>query len=222
MTLREIAALIRRNLLATVVVLMLAASTGYDIRSSAPTYTASATVVFTATKSLATAFYATGAFRSPLIVTEVMMAQDLGDRGVQKQVRDLGGTAKFELVPFNVYDLEYPDYAEPFGTLTTTSTSPASAGRTLTIVLRYLAERLAAIQAQVGVHARNRIQTYLAGRTPPTAQKGSRPRVFAGLLLLTVIAVFLVSNFLDRRRRSRAERRPRAIELLPQVGRERV
>jgi hypothetical protein len=79
------------------------------------------------------------------------------------------------------------------------------------VVLRVLRQRLAAIQAQAGVRPPDRIRTYLAGDTGPIAKRGSAKRVFAGLALLTVVAVFIVATFLDRRRFGAADRRPASI-----------
>ena len=200
MSLRRIVALLRRNMLAVMAVLILASGAGYGLKGTAPTYSESATVVFTVKTVLFRAFDHYSTFRNSLIATGAMMAQDLSGHDAQAQIRATGGTGQFQLAPFNVYDLQYPDYAEPFGTLTAMSTSPASVQRTMVLVLKYLANRLAALQALAGVHAGNQIHTYLVGKVPPTKEPGSRARAFAGLALLTVVAVFIVSNFLDRRR----------------------
>jgi hypothetical protein len=208
MSLQGIVALLRRHILAVMAVLVLASGAGYDLKGSAPTYSESATVVFTVKAVLFRAFDHYSTFRNSLIATEVMMAQDLSSHDAEAQIRAMGGTAQFQLAPFNVYDMQYPDYAEPFGTLTAASTSPANVQRTMALALKYLASRLATVQAQAGVHPGNQIHIYLTGKVPPTKQPGSRTRVFAGLALLTVVAVFIVSNFLDRRRCRTSVRQP--------------
>jgi hypothetical protein len=202
MTLREIAGLMRRHLLAATVVLMLVAGTGYCIKSTSPMYSEGATVVFTVTDAMANA-HLSGQLISPLIATEVMMTQVLMSPAAQDQVRAAGGTAQFELAPVNFYSMQYPDYAEPSATLTTASQRPADVQRTFRVVLRLLGQRLAAIQAQAGVPPRHRIRTFLIGDTGPIVQPGSPMRVFAGLAVLAVVALFTVTGFLDRRRRRR-------------------
>lgn len=200
MTLREIAALMHRHLLAVAVVLLTATGVGYGIMRTPPVYSQSATVVFMA-KNSPDGSHSSATFLNPLVATEVMMTQILSSPLSQSQVRAAGGTASFELVPFNLYSLQYPDYGEPIAMLTTTSQRPADVERTFTVVLRLLGQRLAAMQGQAGVPRRSRIQDYLTGNTGPVAQPGSARRVFAGLAMLTVLAVFMVAKCLDRRQR---------------------
>lgn len=198
MSFRLITALMRRRLPAVIVVLIIAGAAGYGITSSPPMYSESGTVVFTARESLLGAFYPYSGLGTPLTATEAMLAADLMSPPGEGRVRAAGGSAHFEVVPFNTSDLEYPDYAEPFATVTTTSPNRADTRRTFGVVLRLLGHRLAAMQA--GVPARNRMQTYLAGDSGAISEPGSHARVLAGLTLLAVMAVFTVASFLDRRR----------------------
>ena len=207
MTLREIAALMRRHLLAVAVVLLIAAGGGYYIGSTPPMYSESATVVFTAKNSPAGS-RSNASFIVPLIATEVMMAQTLTSPPGQSQVRAAGGTASFQFVPSNLYSLQYPYYDEPDATLTATSQRPADAQRTFMVVLRLLGQRLTAMQAQARVPLRSRIQEYLVADTGLAIQPASSTRVLAGLVLLTLAGVFMVANFLDRRQRRAGIPRP--------------
>ena len=202
MTLREIAALMRRHLLAVAVVLMISAGVGYRIMNTAPMYSESATVVFMA-KNSPVGSRSNASFITPLIATEVMTVQTLMSPPEESQVRAAGGTASFQVVPLNQYSQQYPDYEEPAATLTTTSRRPADVHRTFTAVLRLLGQRLAAMQT--GVPSRSRIQASLIGDTGSVIQPDSSTRVFAGLVLLTVVAVFSTANFLDRLGQRRAD-----------------
>ena len=188
-------ALMRRHLLAVIVMLILAAGVAYDIKSTPPTYSESASVAFTVTKFLAWPNLP-ATIRKPLIATEVMMTQALMTRPARQQVSAAGGTARLDISPFN---LQFPDYAEPIATVTAAGPSKAGVQRTFTVAVRLLQERLAALQAQAGVSPRDRIRASLVADTGPLAQPGSPARVFAGLVLLTVVAVFMVTSFLDRR-----------------------
>jgi len=214
MTVRKIAALMRRHLVAVIVVLTIAAGVTYSIVSTPPTYSETATVIFSAGPSLADS-RASASFMIPLIATEVMMSQTMMSSPTQNQVRAVGGTASFELVPYNLYSLQYPDYGEPITMLTVTSPSPAAIQRTFGAVLGLLGRRLAAMQAQVP--PRNRIQDSLVGDSGIAAQPGSSMRVLGGLVLLTVIAVFMVANFLDRRQYRLGVPRPRGRQV-PAAG----
>lgn len=216
MTFRELAGLMRRHLLAVTVVLITVGAAGYDIRSTPPMYSEGATVVFTVARSLAR-LDSSGQLATPLIATEVMMAQVLMSPVAQGQVRAAGGTAQFEFVPVNLYSMQYPDYAEPSATLTTTSQRPASVRRTFLVVLRVIGQRLKSIQAQAGVSSRHRIRTFLVGDTGPVSQPGSPARVLAGLALLAIVAVFMVVNFLDRRTGGTAMRRQAGLRRRPAV-----
>ena len=203
MTLRQIAGFMCWRLLPATVVLTLAAGAGYYIRRTPPMYSQSATVVFTVRDAMANS-HLSGVLISPLIATEVMLTQVLMSPAAQHQVRAAGGNAQFDLAPINLYSMEYPEYSEPSATLTTASQRPADVERTFRVVLRLLADRLAAIQARAGVAPRSRIRTFLVGATGPVVQPGSSTRVFAVLGVLAVVALFTVAGFLDRRRRRTA------------------
>ena len=205
MTLSEIAALMRRHVLAVTVTLLISAAVGYAIGRTAPLYSESATVVFAAKNSPAGS-RSNPSFAVPLIATGVMMAQTMTSPPGQSQVRSAGGTAPFQFVPVNQYSQQYPNYDEPAATLTTTSPQPADARRTFGAVLRLLGQRLASMQARARVPLRSRIQDSLVGDTGLTVQRNSSIRVLAGLVLLTLVAVFTVANFLDRRPRRRGAR----------------
>jgi hypothetical protein len=222
MNVRGIAAILRRQPLATAAVLVIAASITCGIESAPVTYVQSATVVFTLDHTPADAGPTEPGTKSPglvnpyiepLITTEVMMTQVMVGPAAQSQVRAAGGTAQLGMTPENLYSLQYPDYAEPSASLTATSTSTAAVRRTFTVAAELLARRLAALQAQAGVPARDRITTVIIGDTGPVAQPGSRPRLFGGIAVMTIVALVMLPVFLDRHRN--------VIRPLCQVGRRR-
>jgi len=208
MGLLGISASLRRRLLAVMVVLMLAAGVGYHLRKTPPIYSDSATVVFRVKKSVMWSNVHTTPAKS-LITTEVMITQDLMSPSARHRVSAAGGTARFSLSPFNTYNLQFPNYAEPVATVSATSLSPAAARRTFRLVLGFLRKRLATMQARAGVPPRDRIRTYLVGRAGPVTQRGSPARVFAGLALLTVVAAVMISAFAGGRRDRRRARSAR-------------
>ncbi len=199
MSFRRIAGLLRRHLAATMVVLVLAAAVGWGLASRSRSYSESTTVVFTVPRGLADAVLSPPV-RHSLVATEIMMSDTLITPAVKNTIHETGGTAPFTLTPFNLYNMQYPDYSEPYVTLTATSPQAPATQRTYAAVLRVLESRLTAIQKQAGVPRKERIHTYFAGATGLTQQRGSRVRVFAGLGVLTVVAVFSTAIFLDRRR----------------------
>jgi hypothetical protein len=188
---------LRRQILVVLVVLAVSAIVGYDIHSSPAAYSQSATVVFTVTKSLAR-LNVSGSFTGSMVATETMMAATLTSPAVQSQIREAGGSAPFTVVPFNLYNLQYPEYAAPSATLTVTSPSRAAVRATFALVFRFLSQRLAGLQAQAGVPRPDRIRTYLVGVTSPAPHEGSPARVFGGLAVLALMSVFTIANLLDR------------------------
>jgi hypothetical protein len=190
-------ALLGRHRLAMVIVLVMAACLGYLLKHAPTSYSDSSTVVFSAA---VTDVNPSPAIAQSLIVSETMMVETMTSPAMVQQVRAAGGTAPFSMIPFNVYNMQYPDYAEPTATLTASSVNEAAAQRTFQVVLRLLSQRMARIQADAGVPAGNRIRVNTAGSTGIVVQPGSKARAFGGLVLLTLIAAVATANFLDRRR----------------------
>jgi hypothetical protein len=186
-----------RHRLAVVIVLVMAACLAYLLKNTPTQYSDSSTVVFSAAFADVNP---SPALSQSLIASEAMMTETMMSPGMAEQVRAAGGTAPFSMIPFNVYNMQYPDYAEPTATLTATSLSEADAQRTFRIVLRVLTQRMAVIQADARVPAENRIQVNTVGSTGTLVQPGSPARAFGGLVLLTLIAAISAANFLDRRR----------------------
>jgi hypothetical protein len=199
MSFRDGAALIRRYWLVATAVLLLGAGAGYSIRTAPPLYSESAALVLGAPGYLARADLR-AALRPPIIATELLMGQAMTNPPGIDQVRAAGGTAQFEFVPYNLYNMEYPDYAEPLTTLSATSASRASVRRTFRVILRLYARHLAAIQAQAGVPPRDQILVSVSSDTGPIIQPGSPVRVLAGLALLTAVAIFMAASLLCRLR----------------------
>jgi uncharacterized protein involved in exopolysaccharide biosynthesis len=192
------AAIMRWPILAALAIAAVFTIIGYGIHSSPPAYSQSATVVFTVTKSLA-GRNDSGSFTGSLVATDVMMAAALSSPAAQAQIREAGGTASFTVAPFNLYDMQYPDYAAPSAVLTVTGASPVAVRTTFTRVLRFLGQRMAGLQAQAHVPHRDRIGTFLAAATGPAPHEGSPVRVFGGLAVLAAMSVFT----LCRRRAAR-------------------
>ncbi len=204
MTFHEIIALLHRHILAVAVVVLLASLAGYDILTTPPVYSESGSVIFTMTRhpaGLTRSSNQSVLIGQSLIATEATMAEAVSSPPAAASLRAAGGTAQFTVTPFNAYDLEYPDYAEPSATLAASSPSPSATHRTFRLVLNLIAHRLAAWQARAGAAAGNRIRVYVAADTGLQRSSGSGVRVFGGMAALTTVAVFVVAGLLDRHRR---------------------
>jgi hypothetical protein len=187
----------RLRLVAAVVVLVVGAGVGYDIKSTPPTYLESAAVIFNLPKSQ-TAPNKYLWFASSLIASGNALAKILVSPQTQGQIREAGGTADVSMALTNLYNEEYPDYGEPLATLTAASPSAADAHRTFMISARLLDRLLAVRQAQAGVPPRKRILAQIVADTGPIAQAGSPKRALAGLALLTLVAAAMAWSLIDR------------------------
>ncbi len=187
----------RRHVFAVAVVLVVAVSLAYSVKRTPATYQESATVVLTAPLS-AVDPNPYDSYSGTLITTaEVLSRWIMGVQG-QQQVRDAGATGTFNVALVNLYNLEYPNYSDPYVTVTATAGDPATAHSTFAIVARVLKDDLAAREVQGGVAPVNRIGMYAAADTGPVEQTGTPKRAFAGLIALTVATLLLVLMFLDR------------------------
>jgi hypothetical protein len=196
MTVGEIAALVRRHWVVAAVVLVLAGVALHSIKKAPPGYQESSTIIFVAPKSNNFPNPYDSDSDAPLITTDEIVVRAMMSPQEQRLVQAAGGSAKYDVELVNLYNQEYPDYGVPDATITTTATSWDATHRTYQIVARQLASRLAAMQA--GVKERNRIMANVAGDSGPIIQTGSPKRVYAGLVLLTLVAFFMLAIFLDR------------------------
>lgn len=178
-------------------VLVIALGIGYAIKTAPTTYTEGGTVVFN--PPVSRAFPNPYAATSGSLITtgEVITLFMMGTEG-QQQVQAAGGTTPYNVALVNSYNQEYPNYSSPEATVYATGTNLAGVQRTLSAVMQVLTRQLAARQAVAGAPPVDRITAKLIGNPGPLAQPGSHKRVFGGLLLLTLIAVFSVCVFLDR------------------------
>jgi hypothetical protein len=196
MTVGEIAALVRRHWVAAGVVLVLAAAALYTIKSSTPSYQESSTITFIAPKFKFFPNPYDSDSDYPLIITDEIVARAMMSPQSQSLVQAAGGTGDYTVAPVNLYNQQFPDYGVPEAAITTTASSPEAAHSTYVIVARQLANRLAVMQAKVKPASRIVLNT--AGDSGPIIQSGSPKRSYAGLMLLTLVAFFMLAIFLDR------------------------
>jgi hypothetical protein len=188
------AALVRRHRAAVVAVFVLAVGLFYGLEHAAPIYADNATVAFTAPAGVGSFNDGTG-----LIVADALTADSVMSEAGQRQVRAAGGTATYKVALVNLNTEDYPNYSDPYVTVTTTSTDPAAAARTFSAVMGVLRSDLAAMQARQGAKPDTWIQTHIiSAPTGPVAQTGSQKRVMIALAALALIGAFMVSRFLDR------------------------
>lgn len=197
MTPQGMAALLRRHKAAVVVMLIMAAGIGYYLKHAAPGYADTATVAFVAPADQSDLFN----FADSLIVIDALAADSVMAPNGHQQVTSAGGTAAYHVALVNLSDEDYPNYSDPYVTVTTTSGDAAAAQQTMTVVMDVLQRELDSIQARGGSPRDMWIRLHtIAAPSGAIAQTGSRTRVLAGTAALAVIAAFMALTFLDRHR----------------------
>lgn len=197
MSLPEIAGLLRRHLIAVLVILAIAVCVEYEFKHSTASYTETSTMVFVPPES--------GVHPNPLeavggalTVTAGVIAAQAMSPAEQQEVQRMGGAASYDVELVNSYNLQYPNFSLPYLTITTTAADPAAAHRTYIILAKQLTNQFNAQQAESGTLSNSRAQIVVAGDTGPLIQQGSPKRALFGLIILTLVAVFSVATFFDR------------------------
>lgn len=197
MSLPEIFMRLWRHAFAVLVVLFIATGVAYSFKHATPSYQESATLVFLPPISgpRPNPFTSVGGALTEAaggVATQVMSPQG------QQQVRQAGGTAEVDVELLNSYNLEYPDFSSPYLTVTTTSQDFPAVHRTFAVVTKLLTDNFNAQEVKDNVAPNNRIEVYMSGDTGPLFVQGSSKRAFGGLIILTILAIFAVTSFLDR------------------------
>jgi hypothetical protein len=181
-------------MVAAIVLFILFASLAAYFQHSKPLYVATATVSFIAPSPQNSVNYYTG-----VIGTAGVMALSMMSPRTQEAVRAAGGTAPYSVTLVNLNNEDYPNFSNPYVTVTTTSPDPAAAQSTFSIVMRTLQQNLATLQIQQGAPPDSRIRVYLiAAPAGAVAQTGYPKRTLAGLAVIAIIVTFMVLTFLDR------------------------
>jgi hypothetical protein len=217
MAVSEIVARLWRHLLAVIVILVGSVGVLYSLKHTPPQYGESATMVLLPPRS-GTKPNPYAAVGGALTDTAGVIATHAMSPQGQQQIFAAGGTASYDVELLNGYNMEFPDFSNPYVTISTTAGSPAQAHQTFIIVSRLLAAQMTARQVALGVPPVDRISTQLAGDSGPLIEQGSPKRSLIGLIVLTMTVLFSVVAFLDRHPlrlrqlpgiRTRVTRRPR-------------
>ena len=200
-TTRDFAALFRRHLVAVLGVLAVAAGLAFAFKTTPTTYMEGGTVVFNQPVSRAQPnpyFSGGGTLIMAGGVVATYMTGDQGHQAVAAAGGSTAGGTDYDVSLVNSYNQEYPNYSTPEANATVTGTDLVAVERTYTAMMHVLTNYLADQQASAGAPAVDQITAQMIGNPGPLAEPGSSKRVFGGLLLLTLIAVFAVCVFLDR------------------------
>jgi hypothetical protein len=190
---------VRRHWLVVMVVLVITAVVGYEVKRTPPVYFESTTVSFILPQPLdnlnSEASVSPSLITSGAVIAQIMMSPES-----QRLVQDAGGTADFNLTLNNSNDEQYPEYNYPLATLTIQSTSLTAVQQTFAVTVRQLKQLVLEQQIQAGVPPRSRVSVRVLGEPSPIMKQGSKARSLGGLALLAVISVSMISILLDRHR----------------------
>ena len=197
------AAMLRRHRIAIAIVAFAACMLSYHLIRGNPDYISSGGVDFTAPKSSVSMFQDTQGLR---VVEEAAAWYMMSSQGEGK-VHAAGGTAPYNVAMLNLYNEEYPNYSQPYVTITVMSSYPKEAQQTFRAVFGVLRKATAMLQERVGATRKNEVTaTLVVEPAGPIAQGGSHKRSYAALAVLAIIAIYVVARALDRRRPRRQPR----------------
>jgi hypothetical protein len=190
---QQFIALLRRHIVAVVVVLALAAGLYHHIEHADPGYTDTATIAFTGPGTNL------GNDGQDLLVIDALVTNMVMSSEGHEKVRSVGGTANYDVGLVNLNDEDFPDYGVPYVTVITTSAEPSAAQNTFSAVMRVMQADLTSLQAQQRAKPKYwmGLKT-IAAPSGPVAQTGSPKRTFVALAALAIIAAFMIAAFLDR------------------------
>lgn len=191
---QELIALLRRHTAAAIVLLALVVGVAYYFHHTKPLYMTTATVSFIPPSLKNSSNYYDGLLATSEVATYAMMSPT-----TQELVRAAGGTAPYSVTLVNLNNEDFPNYSDPYVTVTTTSPDPVAAQNTFSIVMRTLQSSLAAQQARQGAPRQTWIAAYtIAPSGSPIVQSGYPKRTLGALAVLAMIVTFMVLTFLDR------------------------
>jgi hypothetical protein len=194
---QAIVGLIRRHLIAVLVVMLTTVAVTYYLKKTEQPYQDTATVVFTSPASAAFPNpYAS--FGGSLIEAAGVISVFAMNPTSQRQVRAAGGTADYSVTLVNTYNLEYPAFSLPDLAVSTSSVNPAEASRTFTLVTKMIEKTLWDRQQADHVPMQSRIGVRVLGESGPLPTKGSMKRVYGGVLVLAIVAALGIASFLDK------------------------
>jgi hypothetical protein len=197
-SLQEILALMRRHFIAVTIVVIAAVGVAVIFKRAPVSYQETGTVAFTAPPSSAYPNPYTSFSDESLIETAGLMSRLVMGFREQQEIRAAGGVGTYDIALVNKYNLEYPNFSDPYVTVTATFSDYSQAHLTFETVIHKLYGDLYSLQTLAKVPPENRVEARMIGDSGPLAQPGSWVRVYTGLLVLAIVAAFSVAVFLDR------------------------
>jgi hypothetical protein len=198
-SLRDLVALARRHLVVVMVIILAATAMAYDFKKTPPLYQESATLVLSPIAAKPNPNPYVSSYGESLINTGGLLVQWITGPQGQQVLQRAGISKSFDISLVNLSDQEYPYYGVPYATASGTATTLSEAHRVFLTGIRIFKQELFAWQSQLHVPEQGQVTTYMVGDTGPEIQAGSNKRVYAGLILLTIVTAYFLLSSLENR-----------------------
>jgi hypothetical protein len=187
--------MLRRQLIAVLLVCLVVVGVGYHVIHENPGFTDVGTIGFVAPPAIpGQGVNSRGTQAIRVATVEYMMGPEAA-----QLIKARGATAAYDVELVNGYNEEFPDYSQPYVQVTTNSLDPNAAQDTYNIVVGVMQKNLLDRQADLGAKNTSIIRGIQVNTTGPTIQTGSRKRGYAAIVILMIIVAFLAASLLDRR-----------------------
>lgn len=197
---------IRRHLVIAALVLCVAVGVAYSVKRAPLTYSENAVIVLAPPGQELSPPYSNPyapPFGTSLVSTGELMEKWVDGAQGQQDLQRAGMKNSFGIALINFSNQEYPYYVVPDLAVSSVASTPASAHRALVSGIRMFTQELAQRETAAQVPANDQIVVRVIGDSGPASQPGSTKRTFAGLAILTIIAMCMITTFVDRRRSMR-------------------
>jgi hypothetical protein len=117
----------------------------------------------------------------------------------QKLVSAAGGTLPYTVQLINVYNQDFPNYPSPEVDVEVNGTDIGAVTHTYAAVIQVIKAQNVARQVAAKSPKVDWMTIKVIGGNGPLAQPGSSKRTLGGLMLLTLVGIFAVAIFFERR-----------------------
>jgi hypothetical protein len=201
---RQLAALARRHLIAVSLILLVTAGIAIGFRYTGPGYEETTVVavepeIFRTVPAISDA----DSFleNASLITTCQLLVTRLSGPQGEAQLRQAGVTGSFAVSVVNSSNSDTPDYTYPYLSVSVTGRDPDATHDQWTGAMQVISTDIADLPGNQHL-AQHRIVTYVLSDSGPISQRGSLVRTYAALMFLALVAMYLICRFLDRRSRA--------------------
>jgi hypothetical protein len=201
---RELAALVRRHVFAVCLILLVTAGVAIDFRYTQPGYEETTTVALEPGSFFSVAPLNVNQdflLNRALINTCQLLAIHLSGPQGASQLRQAGVTDRFAISVVNDSNEDTPSYPYPDLSVSVAGGSPGTTHHQFIESMHVINLDIADFQAGNQISPRGRLAIYTLSDSGPVSQQGSLIRTYAALIFLTLVAMFLICRFLDRHSR---------------------